>query len=77
MTAIQNASVKVYTADDVYIGETSTDVNGNFTLQGLSGGNYKLEIEHAGYTTFGKTETVTVGNVTDSGTIQLTAAVTA
>jgi len=73
MTALQDASIKVYTATDVYVGETSTDANGNFILQGLSSGNYKLEIEHDGYQSFEKTETVTVGNVTDSGTIQLTA----
>ena len=69
---IKDAQVSVYTTGDIYITETSTDENGNFIVRGLDAGDYKIEIEHNSYINYeSETISVTVGEVTDLGTIEL------
>lgn len=41
---LENAKVEVYTANDVYVTETSTNAAGDFLVQGLAAGDYKLKI---------------------------------
>ena len=46
---MENVTVEVYTTDDVLVTDTLTDVNGDFMVQGLDAGNYKLKIAKDGY----------------------------
>ena len=72
-TPMSNVTVGVYTTDDVLVTDTQTDDSGNFLIQGLDGGTYKLKIVQADYQDYESSEiTVTVGEVFDAGTIQLT-----
>lgn len=41
---LENAMVQVYTANDVYVTETGTNAAGDFLIQGLAAGDYKLKI---------------------------------
>ena len=41
---LENAMVQVYTTSDVYVTESGTNVGGNFLIQGLAAGDYKLKI---------------------------------
>ena len=41
---LENTMVQVYTTDDVYVTETGTDLTGDFLIQGLAAGDYKLKI---------------------------------
>lgn len=41
---LENAMVQVYTANGVYVTETGTNADGNFLIQGLAAGDYKLKI---------------------------------
>lgn len=41
---LENAMVQVYTPNDVYVTETGTNSDGDFLIQGLAAGNYKLKI---------------------------------
>jgi hypothetical protein len=71
-TAIENVTIEVYTIGDVLVTDSMTDVNGNFLVQGLEAGTYKLKIARDGYTEYISGEiTVTVGDVQDAGTIEL------
>ena len=72
LVPLKDAQVSVYTTGDIYITETSTDENGNFIVRGLDAGDYKIEIEHNSYINYeSETISVTVGEVTDVGTIEL------
>ncbi len=69
---LKDALVSVYNLDNVYVTGTSTDVNGNFMILGLDAGDYKIEIEHNNYINFeSETINITVGEITDVGTIEL------
>jgi hypothetical protein len=41
---LENTIVQVYTADDVYVTETGVNLTGDFLIQGLAAGDYKLKI---------------------------------
>ncbi|MFO7672720.1 MAG: DUF4382 domain-containing protein [Lutibacter sp.] len=41
---LENAIVQVYTPSGVYVTETGTNADGNFLVQGLAAGDYKLKI---------------------------------
>ena len=67
-----NVTINVYTMDDVFVTDTMTDQNGNFLVQGLPGGSYKLKITHEGYADYESLELVVIlGEVLDVGTIEL------
>lgn len=67
-----NVTVQVYTTDDVFVTDTQTDDSGNFMIQGLEGGTYKLKIMQDGYQDYESGDiTVNVGEVADAGSIEL------
>ena len=70
---LKDVTVGVYSTDDTYITETLTDENGNFIVQGLGEGDYKIKIERDGYDNYESSDSVvvTVGVITDVGTIEL------
>lgn len=71
-TAIENVIVLVYTTGDILVTDSLTDMDGNFLIQGLDAGNYKLKISRDGYQEYVSAEiVVTIGNVVDAGTIEL------
>jgi len=41
---LENAIVQVYTNNDVYVTESGTNAGGDFLIQGLAAGDYKLKI---------------------------------
>jgi hypothetical protein len=68
----QMINVEVYTLGDLFITDTSTDASGNFLIQGLEGGNYKLKISLTDYQTYeSELIEVTVGDVIDAGIIEM------
>lgn len=69
---LPDAKVSVYTIDKVYITGTTTNENGDFMVQGLDAGDYKIEIEHNNYIGY-ESETINViaGETKDAGTIEL------
>lgn len=71
-TAMENVTVEVYTTADVLVTDSLTDVDGNFLIQGLEAGNYKLKITRELYQEYISTEIiVTVGDIQDAGIIEL------
>jgi len=69
---LKDAHVSVYTIGDIYVTETSTNENGNFIIRGLDAGDYIIKIEHNSYINYeSETISVTVGEVTNIGTIEL------
>ncbi|MGV8946232.1 MAG: DUF4382 domain-containing protein [Lutibacter sp.] len=44
INALENTIVQVYTINDVFVTESATNSNGNFLIQGLASGDYKLKI---------------------------------
>ncbi|HEY9169658.1 MAG TPA: DUF4382 domain-containing protein [Lutibacter sp.] len=62
---IVNASIEVYTDTEVYITQTNTNAEGDFLIQGLAAGNYKLKIvNQSAYDDYeSPLITVTVGTV--------------
>ena len=71
-TAIENVTVVVYTAGDVLVTDSMTDMDGNFLIQGIEAGSYILKISRDWYQDYASAEIiVTVGEVTDAGTIEL------
>jgi hypothetical protein len=71
-TPQQDVTVMVYTLDDVLVTDTMTDENGNFLIQGLGAGSYKLKIVQDGFQDYVSGEiVVTAGEVADAGTIEL------
>ena len=69
---LPDAQVSVYTIDEVYITGTTTNNNGDFIVQGLDAGDYKIKIEHNNYIDY-ESETINViaGETKDAGTIEL------
>jgi len=65
--------VGIYSTDDTYITESQTNENGHFMIGGLNAGDYKIKIEQVGYDIYESTQAieVTVGDITDAGTIEL------
>ncbi len=65
--------VGIYNAQDEYVTETQTDLEGNFMVQGLSPGDYSIQIETLDYIPFVSPAPVTVteGQITNVGTIEL------
>jgi len=69
---LKYAKVNVYNMGGDYITGTSTDENGNFIIQGLDTGDYKIEIKHNKYIDYeSETINVTAGETKDVGTIEL------
>lgn len=67
-----NVTVEVYDESDVFVTDTQTDDSGNFLIQGLVGGTYKLKIVQDGYQNYQSGDIiVTVGEVNDVGPIEL------
>lgn len=67
-----NVTVEVYDESDVFVTDTQTDDSGNFLIQGLVGGTYKLKIVQDGYQDYQSGYIiVTVGEVNDVGPIEL------
>lgn len=67
-----NVTIEVYDESDVYVTDTQTDDNGNFLVQGLGAGTYKLKIVQDGYQNYESGDIiVTVGEVYDAGQIEL------
>ena len=71
---LKDVTVSVYTMDDTYVAESLTDGNGDFLIQGLDEGDYKIKIEQDSYLDYESEESisVTTGIITDAGTIELT-----
>ena len=72
-TAMEGVTVEIYNAEAVKITDTMTDMDGNFLFQGLEAGTYTLKITREGYNEYSAETTVSVGEVTEAGTIVLTA----
>ncbi|HEX9825713.1 MAG TPA: DUF4382 domain-containing protein [Flavobacteriaceae bacterium] len=71
-TAKQDVTIMVYTPDDILVTDSLTDENGNFLIQGLDAGSYKLKITQDGYQDYVSDDiVVTAGEVADAGTIEL------
>ena len=70
---IKDVIVSVYNTGDIYVAESLTDENGDFLIQGLDEGDYKIKIEQDGYLNYVSDESisVTVGVIKDAGTIEL------
>jgi hypothetical protein len=70
---LENAMVQVYTSNDVYVTETSTNAEGDFLVQGLAAGDYKLKIvNQEAYDDYESALiTVTVGSVNNIAPIVL------
>jgi len=70
---LKDVIVGVYATDDSYITETLTNENGDFIVQGLEEGDYKIKIERNGYDNYESTDSliVTTGEITSVGTIEL------
>lgn len=69
---LKNAKVSVYTIDGTDITSTLTDENGNFIIRGLNQDDYKIKIEHIDYINYESgIISVVVGEVSDTGTIEL------
>ena len=70
---LKDVTISVYSTDDTYITETLTDENGDFIVQGLDEGAYKIKIEQMGYDNYESTDSVavTVGVISNVGTIEL------
>ncbi len=70
---LNDVSVMVYTDSDIYIGETYTNANGEFLIQGLDMGKYILKIETFDYVDYQSEEPImaNVGEIADAGVIEL------
>ena len=69
---LKGAVVRVITLDGDDITGTETDENGDFIIQGLDAGDYKLKIEHNNYIDYeSDIINVFVGVAKDAGTIEL------
>ncbi len=65
--------VEIYNSEDEYVTETLTDMEGKFTVQGLPPGDYRIQIETLDYIPYVSPDpvTVTAGQITNVGTIEL------
>ncbi|MCK4562278.1 MAG: DUF4382 domain-containing protein [Flavobacteriaceae bacterium] len=70
---LKEVIVSIYSSDDTYIAESLTNENGDFIIQGLNGGDYKIKIENDNYVNYESPEivTVTIGEVLNAGIIEL------
>jgi hypothetical protein len=69
---LKGAVVRVITLDGDDITGTETDENGDFIIQGLDAGDYKIKIEHNNYIDYeSDIINVFVGVAKDAGTIEL------
>ena len=70
---LMDVVVGVYSTEDVYVTESLTDENGNFIIQGLESGEYKIKIEQDGYENYESAEVLKIelGKIKDAGTIEL------
>jgi len=69
---LKDARVSVYTIDEAYVSGTITNENGDYIIQGLNAGDYKIKIEHNKYiNNESGTINVMVGKAADAGTIEL------
>lgn len=69
---LKGAEVRVITLDGDDITGTETDENGDFIIQGLDAGDYKIKIEHNNYIDYeSDIINVFVGVAKDAGTIEL------
>ncbi|MDN3641687.1 DUF4382 domain-containing protein [Lutimonas halocynthiae] len=69
---LEGAVVRVITMSGDDITGTETDDNGDFIIQGLDPGDYKIKIEHNNYIGYeSDIINVFVGKATDAGTIEL------
>jgi hypothetical protein len=67
-----NVTVEVYDESDVFVTDTQTDDIGNFMIQGLGAGTYKLKIAQDGYQDYESGDIiVAVGEINDVGPIEL------
>ena len=74
---LENAVVTVYSGSDDEI-TTITNANGDFMIRGLAPGDYNIKIEHKQYIKYepAKTINVSVGEIFETGTIELKVPVT-
>jgi len=65
--------VGIYNSEDEYVTETLTDAEGKFMVQGLSPGNYWIQIETLEYIPYVSPNPVSIaaGQVKNVGTIEL------
>lgn len=71
-TPKSEVTVEVYDQNDVFVTDTQTDDNGNFMIQGLEEGTYKLKISHDGYQDYESNDImVALGEVYNVGSIEL------
>jgi len=70
---LKGAKISVFTTDDSEVATTFTDETGNFIIQGLDEGDYKIRIEHINYIEFQSEGLIKVlpGEITSLGTIEL------
>jgi len=70
---LKDVPINVYSTDDIYIASSLTDENGNYLIQGLNTGDYRIKIEQSGYLDYESESAiiVTAGVNTDAGTIEL------
>jgi hypothetical protein len=71
---LEGIVVAIHKAEDgTFIAESSTNENGDFIVQGLEPGNYKIIIDDNHYINFESNEPIPVieGEVADAGTIEL------
>ena len=69
---LKGAKVHAYTIGGVEVAGTLSDGNGNFIIRGLDPGESKIKIEHLKYVNYESgTINVIVGEVSDTGTIEL------
>ena len=65
--------VGIYNSEDEYVTETLTDIEGKFMVQGLSPGDYRIQIETLEYIPYVSPNPVSIaaGQVKNVGTIEL------
>lgn len=72
LTPMENVVLEVFTLNDELVTDTITNENGNFLVQGLAGGSYRLKITVEGYEPYESDEIIVIsGEVFDVGTIEL------
>ena len=73
--AIGGATVQVQSANGTVLTTTQSDTNGSFTISGLSAGDYRLVVSHAGFET--KEIPVTIGTAEAPAPLRISLAVSA
>jgi outer membrane receptor protein involved in Fe transport len=68
---VESASVKLFYPDSSLAGGSSTSKDGMFLIEGISAGEYRLEVSFIGFRTFKNNITVSQGKVTALDTISL------